>query len=143
MAERFKIPVGIFIMLRRDNQVLLQLRQNCSFAGFWGFVGGHLDGNEKIIDAAAREVKEEISVDINPQDLVLKTICHSGDGAEYLQFYFECAKWTGDIQNLEPDKCAELVWHYWDNLPDNVCPYLKMAVQKINQGIAFYEDNVL
>ena len=38
--ERFKIPVGIFIMLRRNDEVLLQLRKNCSFAGNYGFVGG-------------------------------------------------------------------------------------------------------
>lgn len=140
MAERFKIPVGVFIMLRQNNQVLLQLRQNCSFAGHWGFVGGHLDGNKQIATAAIREVKEEIGVQIYPEDLVLKTICHSNQGVEYLQFYFECRKWTGDIQNLEPDKCAKLEWYSWDNLPQNTCPYLKPAVQKINQGISFYED---
>ena len=66
-----------------------QLRQNCSFAGYYGFVGGHLDGDEKITTAAVREVVEEIGVQVDEQDLVLKTICHSGDGAEYLQFYFE------------------------------------------------------
>ena len=43
--ERFKIPVGIFIMLRQDDKVLLQLRQNCSFSGFWGVVGGQLGGH--------------------------------------------------------------------------------------------------
>ena len=84
MAERFKIPVGIFIMIRQDNQVLLQLRQNCSFAGHWGFVGGHLDGNEQIVSAAIREAKEEIGVQICSEDLVLKTICHSNKGEEYL-----------------------------------------------------------
>ena len=46
--ERFKVPVGIFIMLRQDDKVLLQLRQNCSFSGHWGFVGGHLDGKKAI-----------------------------------------------------------------------------------------------
>ncbi len=33
MSERFKLPIGIFIMLRQDDCVLLQLRQNCSFDG--------------------------------------------------------------------------------------------------------------
>ena len=41
--ERFKIPVGIFIILRQDDKILLQLRQNYSFSGNWGFVGRHLD----------------------------------------------------------------------------------------------------
>ena len=46
--KRFKIPVGVFIVLRQKTQVLLQLRQNCSFSNHWGFVGGHLDGDEGI-----------------------------------------------------------------------------------------------
>ena len=138
--ERFKIPVGIFIMLRRDDKVLLQLRQNCSFAGFWGFVGGHLDGKEQIVSAAIREVKEEVGVDIRPEDLILRTICHSNKGAEYLQFYFECRKWSGEIENKEPHKCERLEWHEWDNVPENTCPYLKEAQTKMDAGILFYED---
>lgn len=141
MAERFKLPIGIFIMLRQDDCVLLQLRQNCSFDGFWGFVGGHLDGNEQIATAAIREVKEEIGIDIHPDDLILKTICHSNKGAEYLQFYFECRKWDGKIENKEPHKCKSLQWHKWDNLPENMCPYLKEAVCKINNHATFYEDD--
>jgi ADP-ribose pyrophosphatase YjhB (NUDIX family) len=138
--ERFKIPVGIFIMLRQDDKVLLQLRQNCSFSGFWGVVGGHLDGNEQVISAAIREAKEEIGVDIHPDDLILKTICHSNKGEEYLQFYFECCKWSGDIKNKEPNKCERLEWYEWNNTPNNTCPYLKEAIFKINSGISFYED---
>ncbi len=138
--KRFKVPVGIFVMLRKDDKVLLQLRKNCSFAGNWGFVGGHLDGNEQIISAAIREAKEEIGVDIQPEDLVLKTICHSNKGEEYMQFYFECLKWAGTIENKEPHKCERLEWHKWNNTPSNTCPYLKEAVDKINSEIRFYED---
>ncbi len=140
MAERFKIPVGIFVMLRKDTKVLLQLRKNCSFSGDYGFVGGHLDGAEQIVSAAIREVKEEVGVDVHPHDLVLKTICHSNKGEEYLQFYFECYKWSGKIENKETNKCEKLEWCEWENLPFNTCPYLKEAVLKINDGISFYED---
>ncbi len=140
MAERFKIPVGVFIMLKKDTKVLLQLRKNCSFSGNYGFVGGHLDGSEQIVTAAIRETKEEVGVDIHPNDLVLKTICHSNKGVEYLQFYFECCKWTGEIENKETNKCERLEWCDWNYLPENICPYLKEAVQKINDGISFYED---
>lgn len=138
--ERFKIPVGIFIMLRRNDEVLLQLRKNCSFAGNYGFVGGHLDGNEKIIDAAIREAKEEVGVDISQENLVLKTVCHSNKGEEYLQFYFECNRWSGDIKNKEPNKCERIEWVKWNNTPSNTCPYLKQAIEMINKGVKFYED---
>ena len=139
-TERFKLPVGVFVMLRQENKVLLQLRQNCSFSGSWGFVGGHLDGNEQIKLAAIREAKEEVGIDIEPEDLILKTICHSNKGAEYLQFYFECHKWFGKIENKEPHKCECLEWHEWNNTPENTCPYLKEAIGKIDAGISFYED---
>ena len=140
MSERFKVPVGIFVIFRNEDKVLLQLRQNCSFSGYWGFVGGHLDGNEQIILAAIREAKEEVGVDIRSEDLTLKTICHSNKGEEYIQFYFECCKWSGEIENKEPSKCECLVWHEWNKLPEKTCPYLKEAVKKINKGISFYED---
>lgn len=143
VPQRFKIPVGIFIILRQGSRVLLQLRQNCSFDGCWGFVGGHLDGNEGIVSAAIREAKEEVGVTISSDDLILKTVCHSNKGEEYLQFYFECCTWSGDIQNKEPHKCAELKWHEWNDIPANTCPYLKEAVQKINMGVSFYEDKFL
>ena len=138
--ERFKLPVGIFIMLRQGNKVLFQLRQNCSFSGHWGFVGGHLDGNETIVSAAIREGKEEIGIDILPQNLNLKTICHSLNGAEYLQFYFECSSWQGEIENKEPDRGARLDWFDLNDMPENVCPYLKDAVSHILKNNMFFED---
>lgn len=140
-TERFKIPIGIFVMLRKGDTVLLQLRQNCSFNGCWGFVGGHLDGKEQIVSAAVREVKEEIGIDIRPVDLILKTICHSNKGREYLQFYFECYKWSGKIENKEPHKCERLEWHQWNNIPENVCPYIQKAVAQINSNTTFYEED--
>lgn len=138
--ERFKIPVGIFIMLCKDDKVLLQLRQNCSFSGYWGFVGGHLDGNERIDEAAAREAKEEVGIDILPEDLVLKTICHSNEGAEYLQFYFECCKWAGTISNKEPNKCERLEWFSWDSIPEHTFPASQKAIKMIHKNITFFED---
>ncbi len=137
ITDRFKLPVGVFIMLRKDNQVALQLRQNCSFAGSYGFIGGHLDGGESIIACAIREAKEEVGIDIRPKDLTLKLICHSNLGTEYLQFYYECRVWQGTVQNMEPHKCEQIEWYDWDKLPVNTCPYLKPAVDNINKGVPF------
>ena len=139
--QRFKLPVGIFIILYQNSKVLLQLRQNCSFGGTWGFVGGHLDGGEQIVSAAIREVKEEIGIDIQPADLTLKNIFHSdADNKEYLQFYFVCNKWSGEIQNKEPNKCARLEWFDLNNLPENTFPGLKEIFSKINANVLFCED---
>ena len=138
--ERFKIPVSVFVILRQDDKILMQLRQGGALAGCWGFVGGHLEGGEQIGTAAVREVKEEVGVTVQPEDLTLKTIFHKQDGGEYLQFYFECCRWSGEIENKEPGKCVRLAWFEWKSLPDNTCPATLQAVAKINNSVSFSED---
>ncbi len=111
MVSRFLIAVGVFVLLKKEEKILLQHRKNCSFSGCWGLVGGHLEANETIRQAAVRELKEEIGITVQVEDLTLKTLCHSfADQKAYLQFYFLCEKWTGTPQNKEPDKCDQLVF---------------------------------
>ncbi|WP_299631828.1 NUDIX hydrolase [uncultured Roseobacter sp.] len=46
----------------RDDKVLLVKRRNEPDAGLWGFPGGHVDLGETVMDAAARELREETGV---------------------------------------------------------------------------------
>ena len=139
--ERFKCPVGVFLILRKHNKIYLQLRKNCSFSGMFGAIGGHLDGQETIVNALIREAKEEAGIEINEQNLELMTICHSNAGGkEYLQFFYQCSDWTGDVTNMEPDKCENIQLFDMDNLPNNIVPYLKSAFDKFNDKISFFEE---
>ncbi len=139
--ERFKCPIGVFLLLTQGEKIFLQLRQNCSFADQWGAIGGHVDGGEKIETAVIREAAEEVGITIHPADLRLRTICHSNAGGkEYLQFFYTCDTWTGTLTNREPDKCADIKAFSTNALPDEIVPYIKTALGKINQNILFYED---
>lgn len=139
--ERFKCPVGVFLLLFENNKLVLQYRKNCSFSDMYGTIGGHIDGGEKISTAIIREAKEEIGIDIKEEDLTLLTICHSNAGSkEYLQFYFKSSKWSGDIKNMEHDKCDHIKSFDIDKLPENIVPYLQEAIKKIDSKIIFYED---
>ena len=139
--ERFKCPVGVFLLLQKEGKIYLQLRKNCSFEGMYGAIGGHLDGGETIANAIIREAKEEVGIDVKEDDLKLATICHSNAGhKEYLQFFFMCNHWEGIVENKEPDKCEKIELYDVANLPSNIIPYIKTAVEKISSGIAFFED---
>ena len=48
--------------LFRDGEVLLIKRGHEPFSGSWSFPGGRLKAGERLIDAAARELKEETGV---------------------------------------------------------------------------------
>ena len=139
--ERFKCPIAVFLLLKKENKIYLQLRKNCSFAGMYGSIGGHVDGGETIVNAIIREAKEEVGIDISKNALVLKTICHSNvGGKEYIQFFFVCDKWNCILENKEPDKCERIDLFDINSLPENAVPYLKTAIEKIKANIIFFED---
>lgn len=142
IMERFKCPVGVFLLLFENNKLVLQYRKNNSFSNMYGIFGGHLDGCEKIIDAIIREAHEEAGINIDEKNIKLLTICHSNaDNKEYLQFYFSCDKWNGEIKNMEPNICEHIKSFELNQLPENIVPYLKEALEKIKLGISFYEDD--
>lgn len=68
--NRFKLVPAVAIILKKDNQVLLHQRKNTGYAdGQWAYIGGGVDGNETIRQAAVREVKEEVGATIHEEDI--------------------------------------------------------------------------
>lgn len=59
--------IGIVI---RDGKVLLVQRANPPDAGRWGFPGGKIELGERIMDAAARAIKEETAITVKPLDVL-------------------------------------------------------------------------
>lgn len=58
------------IIIHKDNKVLLGMKKRGFGEGRWNGFGGKLHDNEQIEDAAIREVKEEINIDIEDKDLI-------------------------------------------------------------------------
>lgn len=68
---------------------LLQLRESVSgvaFRGCWGFFGGAIEKGESFIDAAIRELSEELELKIGKKDLkfLFEINSSSGEGAVFL-----------------------------------------------------------
>ncbi|MFC1842255.1 NUDIX domain-containing protein [Candidatus Dependentiae bacterium] len=138
--ERFKACVSSYLILEKDNKVLLHLRQNTGYAdGCYSLVAGHIDGNEPASLAMAREAKEEAGIIINPQDLQVMHIMHRISDRENIDIFFHCKKWEGEIKNMEPHKCGELLFADKDNLPKNTLEYVKKAISNTNSKI-FYSE---
>jgi len=53
--------------------------------------------------------------------------------------FFNTEKWAGEIKNMEPEKCDDLSWFDLNNLPENVIPYIRQALDCINKKI-FYSE---
>jgi len=138
--ERFKMPVASHLLLMRENEILLHLRKNSSFEGLYSVIAGHLNGGESATEAMIREAKEEAGIDISREDLKVATVSHSNaNNRELVQFFFICNKWSGEITNMEPDKCGELKFFSLDNLPENIVPYIKKGIECALGGVSYYE----
>jgi len=64
--KQYRNPKPGVCVLIADNEgrVLLTKRRGTARSGFWGLPGGFLEANEGPIEAAKRETKEEIGVEI-------------------------------------------------------------------------------
>lgn len=141
MNDTFKINISVFLILRKADKILLYKRINTKHeAGNYSLVGGHVDGNETVQQAIAREAQEEIGIRINTQDLTVAHVIHTkatADYGEYINFFLESSVWDGEPANMESNRCEELVWHTLESLPVNTVQYVRQALENIQQGIFF------
>ena len=131
--EYFKIIPAVYLVLRRGTEILLLRRANTGYQdGRYSLVAGHLDGGELSRHALAREAKEEAGIDINPESLKLVHVVHSlfknEVDQERIGLFFETREWSGDVVNMEPNKCDDLAWYPIDQLPNTTIPMIRSVI---------------
>ncbi len=141
MSTRFTYIGSAYLFLIKDNQILLQRRFNTGFQdGNYGVPAGHLDGGETAREGCAREIREEIGVSINPDNLTVVHIMHRKAAKdERIDFFMTASKYDGEIVNNEPDKCDDLRWFPLDSLPENMVDYVKVAFNSYLQNQIYSE----
>ena len=142
MANRFKLVPAVAVMLKRGSEILLARRKGTGwYDGSYAFVGGGVDGKETIVQAAAREVLEEVGIVVKTKDLKVIHVQHYNDldGEESLVFFLETSNWEGDPKIMEPDKCSELNWFKRCELPEDLLPNATIALKKLEEGV-FYSE---
>lgn len=138
--SKFTIRFAVYLILQKDHQICLSLRQNTGFMdNFYSLIAGHVDGKETATTALLREALEEANIiPINPK-LICTMHRNNPDGFEYLDLFFIANKWEGELKNNEPSKCGELKWFNLENLPENTIPYVADVLKSIQDGHTYYE----
>ncbi len=140
MKDKFKLIASVYLLFRRGDGILLLRRANTGYEdGNYGLVAGHLEQGESLREAAVREAKEESGVDIDVDDLIFKTTMHRRQEDERVDYFFEVTKWSGEIVNTEPDKCDDLSWFSINDLPENIIPYIRQAIECARDGVTYSE----
>ena len=142
MKERHKIIPSSYLVLMKDGKVLLLRRYNTGYEdGNYGLPAGHGEKDESFTDTVIREIKEEIGINLKPGDCKVAHIMHRycGENNERVDAFFTAEKYGGEIKNMEPNKCDDLSWYDLNNLPKNIIPYIRQALECINKKI-FYSE---
>lgn len=132
--------VEAHLVLAREGELLMLLRQNTGYMdGHWGLVAGHVDAGETFREAMAREAREEAGLSLTPDALHLTHIMHRNSDSERVSLFFTTEATTDEPRNMEPDKCAALVWQPRAALPDATIPYIRAALGHIAEGRQYSE----
>lgn len=136
--KRFQMPVAVHLLLIRDGKILLLRRFNTGYEdGNYSIVAGHSDGNEDVKSAMIREAREEAGIEITQNNIQFASVMHRKSDDERIDFFFIADLWEGEIINMEPQKCDDLSWFEIDNLPYNIIPYVKRAIENYISGVKF------
>jgi hypothetical protein len=60
---------------------------------------------------------------------------------EYVDLFFEATTWRGQPTNMEPHKCSELLWANPQNLPADMIPMVRHALEHIAAGERYSSAN--
>lgn len=128
-----KFNVGCWgLVIKDDKEVLLVINKN---RYYWEAPGGKVEVEEMIEDAVIREIKEETNINVK----IIKNI-------EVYQYYQKEKKvhWislgylakylSGKYKNLEPDKIKEIQWFSLKNIPHNINPNTKQALENYKKS---------
>ena len=140
-ASRFSFLVAVHAFFLRNGKVLLLRRQHTGYMdGYWSVPAGHVDGSEKILAAMRREIREETGlteVSATSKELVMHRVCSPTE--ERIDYFFVFTEWQGKARVTEPDKSDALKFFPLDNLPEKTVPYIRFALEALQDNQEFLE----
>jgi 8-oxo-dGTP pyrophosphatase MutT (NUDIX family) len=112
------------LFLRKNNHILLAMKKRGFGEGKWNGVGGKVDPEETVTQAAIRECYEEIGV--NPKKLIpagrLRFLAPEDPTFEHDCFVFTCTDWEGEpieTEEMRPEWFAVTEIPYSKMWPDD------------------------
>ena len=114
-----KVGLGI-IIVNKDGYILVGKRKG-SHAQKYSIPGGSLDLGETFEKGAVRETKEETNLDIfEPKVIAVSNNLETfhEEGKHYVSILLLVKKFSGELKNMEPDKCENWSWVDPNKLPE-------------------------
>lgn len=111
--------VAAGLITDKQNRVLLAQRpEGKALSGMWEFPGGKIEPEESPEEALVRELKEELSIDVEVESLVpLTFVTHQYNHFRLLMLLYHCPRWTGEAHGHEGQEIRWVSLAEMDALP--------------------------
>jgi len=123
-----------FLIVEKNSKILLLRRFNTDYEdGKYTLPSGKVDEGETFTEAAIREAFEEVNVNVSVADIKSVHILHlkKDDSEFWIDNFFLCTQWSGEIKNMEPHKCDDVKWFNLNDLPKNTIPFVKHVLEQV------------
>ena len=121
-ADRKLVEVAVGVLLRSDGSFLLTSRpEGKPYPGYWEFPGGKLEDGEAVEQALARELHEELGIQIGaaiPWKVEIVDYPHALVRLHFCKVF----GWVGALEMREAQSCS------WERLPVQRHPILPGTV---------------
>ncbi|WP_019073875.1 NUDIX domain-containing protein [Streptomyces hokutonensis] len=120
--------------------VLIQRGERAKFGrGMWDLPVGKNEPGEPVTDTAVRELYEETGLVVAPESLKVVHLIHAAHGVDaphgFLTVVFAADKWSGDPENREPRKHAQVRWVQVDAVPEEFVRGNGQALRQYLDGV--------
>jgi 8-oxo-dGTP diphosphatase len=116
-----QIGVGTAVIIEKEGNILLGLRNGSHDSNTWACPGGHLEYQESFEECAIRETKEETGLTVTKPTFITATNdIFKKDNKHYVTIFMKAKYEGGKPKVMEPNKCKEWNWFNKKNLPENL-----------------------
>ena len=113
--SRFLTHAAVYALMERDGRLLMLRRANTGYRdGDYGLPSGHIEEGESPMTAVAREVHEEVGVEVDGAGMDFAHVIYRQYSERTYNDYFAM-----------------------DNLPVNIVPEVKLALECVARGEKF------
>ena len=142
VPEKKVLQVVGAAIINDKNEVLCAQRGYGPLKGKWEFPGGKIEKGESDAEALAREIKEELGIDVEVKDLIDENYCEYKEFNINLKVY-KCSYMSGEINDtehqslkwVEGKKLLELDWAEADK--PVVDTYIESLPRSIDGQVSF------
>ena len=111
-------PIVVMIAIQNSNGEFLMQRRSENKGGDWGVTGGHPKAGETPIEGIVTEVKEELGIDIDPNEVIeFNSGCDGRDC--YIMYYMQKDINLKDI-TIQEEELTEVRYFSMDELEEMV-----------------------